>query len=210
MELKGFLGWIYKICNGLMYLAYLNLLWLFFCLGGLAFFPSTVAMFSVTRRWVMGKKDTSIFSTFWDNYKKEFWNTQSLGLLFLMIGLLLYVNYKFFTFQTYTTAFVGKVFIFSIAFIYIITLFNFFPIYVHFKLSTLTYLKNSILFGFLYLISSIVMLIVESLLLGIFIETPALFVVLGGSISALWITWMVQKSFIKIELKNEGTKIPAA
>jgi uncharacterized membrane protein YesL len=210
MELKGILGWMYKLCNGLMYVTYLNLLWIVFCLAGLAFFPSTVAMFSVTRNWVIGKKDAPIFQTFWNTYKKEFWKSQCLGLLLLVIGVLLYVNFEFFSYQSSTFFSFGKVVILSISFIYSLTFLFFFPVYGHFQLPALTYIKNSILFVCLHFVHALIILMGEILFIGILLGTPALIFVFGGSLSALWITWISHKVFRKVELKMALVNSPAA
>jgi uncharacterized membrane protein YesL len=210
MELKGFLGWLYKICNGLMFVTYLNLLWLLFCLAGLAIFPSTVAMFSVTRNWVIGKKDTPLFYTFWNTYKKEFWKSQCLGLLLLVIGGLLYLNFEFFSYQSSTFFSVGKVIILSITFIFSLTILFIFPVYAHYQLPALSYLKNTLLFVTLHFVHGLFILIGETLFISILLGTPALIIVFGGSLSALWITWMTHRIFRKLDLKKALINSPAA
>jgi uncharacterized membrane protein YesL len=211
VEYKGFLGWIYRLCQWLMNLVFLNLLWLFYCFGGLAFFPSTVAMFSVTRKWILQDREISIFKTFWHSYKNEFWKTQLLGIIYSIVTILFYFNYEFlFNQAAYTSLIVGKIVLLSLGIIYLSALLYFFPIYVHFELRTFTYFKNTILIGLLNLFSGIIMLFVVILIAIVLIGNPALIFVFGGSITALWITWMAHKTFKKIHQKKEKYNSPAA
>ena len=41
-------------------------------IGVFGFMPATTALFSVTRKWIMGKTDIPIFKTFWQAYRGEF------------------------------------------------------------------------------------------------------------------------------------------
>jgi uncharacterized membrane protein YesL len=67
-----------------MKLAYLNLLWIVFSVGGLIVFgsiPASVSLFTIVRKWLINKEtDLPIFHTFFQNYKNEFLNQISLDL----------------------------------------------------------------------------------------------------------------------------------
>jgi uncharacterized membrane protein YesL len=55
---------VYRFCEWVTRLAYLNLLWIMFSLAGLVVFgvmPSTIAMYTVTRRWLTEDVDIPIF-----------------------------------------------------------------------------------------------------------------------------------------------------
>lgn len=65
---------LHGFCVWVMRLAYLNLLWLLFTLAGLGvagLMPATAAMFTVTREWVKGNPDASVFSVFLRAYKEK-------------------------------------------------------------------------------------------------------------------------------------------
>lgn len=71
---------IYSLSNWIVKICYVNLLWGIFMLVGLivfGFFPATVALFTVCRKWVLGDRDVPIFSTFWSAYKKGIYPEQS-------------------------------------------------------------------------------------------------------------------------------------
>ena len=83
MAIDGFLRKIYDISAWITRLMYVNLLWILFMLAGLivmGVFPSTTAMFSVTRKWILGETDTPVFHTFWKAYKQNFLQSNLVGL----------------------------------------------------------------------------------------------------------------------------------
>ena len=55
--------------------------------GGVVFgvMPSTVATFSILRKWVQGNFDMPIFKTFKNVYKKEFINSNKCGFVFFSL-----------------------------------------------------------------------------------------------------------------------------
>src|SRR5690625_3670329 len=90
---------MYDISYWLMKMIYLNLLWMGFSLIGLlflGFFPATAAMFAVTRKWVLGEKEIPVFKIFWKNYKTGFVQTNIIGYVSVVAGLILYIDLQFF------------------------------------------------------------------------------------------------------------------
>ncbi|MFC4801942.1 YesL family protein [Neobacillus sp. GCM10023253] len=97
MQLGSFSNGIYVVCNWIARLAYLNLLWILFTLSGFVifgFFPATIAMLATLRQYLL-KNHPPVFQTFWQYYKKEFHNSNKLGLIFVAFGSILYVNITF-------------------------------------------------------------------------------------------------------------------
>src|SRR5699024_2801656 len=91
----GITGRLFRLCEVVMRLAYVNLLWVLFTalgLGLFGIFPATVALFTVTRKWVMGDHDIPIFSTFWHTYRKEFFKSTLFGFILFVIGYIIYVD----------------------------------------------------------------------------------------------------------------------
>src|SRR5690625_1946818 len=94
----GPMGGFYTLANWIMRLAYVNILWIAFSLVGiiiLGFFPATIGMFTVIRKWIQGDGDIPIFTTFWATYKKEFLKSNLLGLFLSLIGYILYIDFIF-------------------------------------------------------------------------------------------------------------------
>ncbi|MDF2790223.1 MAG: hypothetical protein K0S80_3321, partial [Neobacillus sp.] len=97
MQLGSFSNVIYTICDWIARLAYINLLWILFTLSGFivfGFFPATIAMLATLRQFIRGNHPT-VFQTFWHYYKKEFVNSNKLGLVIVAIGFILFVNIRF-------------------------------------------------------------------------------------------------------------------
>jgi uncharacterized membrane protein YesL len=97
MQLGSFSNTVYTICDWVARLAYINLLWILFTLSGFiffGFFPATIALLATLRQFIR-KNHPPVFKTFWHYYKKEFFNSNKLGLIITVIGLILYMNITF-------------------------------------------------------------------------------------------------------------------
>jgi uncharacterized membrane protein YesL len=96
MQLGSFSNAVYTFCDWIARLAYINLLWILFTLGGFVvfgFFPATIAMLATLRQFIR-KNHPPVFQTFWQYYKKEFFNSNKLGLIIGVIGLILFMNIR--------------------------------------------------------------------------------------------------------------------
>jgi uncharacterized membrane protein YesL len=97
MQLGSFSNAVYTFCDWVARLAYINLLWILFTLSGFVifgFFPATIAMLATLRQFIR-KNHPPVFQTFWQYYKKEFFNSNKLGLMIVAIGFILYLNITF-------------------------------------------------------------------------------------------------------------------
>lgn len=97
MQLGSFSNAVYTFCDWVARLAYINLLWILFTLSGFiffGFFPATIAMLATLRQFIR-KNHPPVFQTFWHYYKKEFFNSNKLGLIITVFGLILYMNITF-------------------------------------------------------------------------------------------------------------------
>lgn len=137
-----------KVCEVISRMAYVNLLWIFFTILGLIFFgimPATVALFAVTRKWMMGEQDIPVFKTFWQTYRKEFMKSNLLGIILFAIGYIIYID------LTYLPA--GGIFQFIrwglivCGLLYVIILLYIFPIYVQYEWKKRLYIKYALLLG---------------------------------------------------------------
>lgn len=128
----------------------LNALWVVFTLLGLGIFgvmPATLAMFSVTRKWAIGETDIPMFQTFWETYKKEFLKANGYGLIFTVTVYLLLVAYGILGTQTGAPYILSGYIILGLLLLMLIGITYFFPIYVHFSLRPLEYLKWPLMIG---------------------------------------------------------------
>jgi uncharacterized membrane protein YesL len=161
MEMNGLMGSFYRVSVFISRLAYINFLWIMFTLMGLVLFgfmPATIAMFAVTRKWINGSEDFPIFKTFWQNFKAEFLKANVFGLFFVFIGYILYVNFLIVADQVLWMMIVRYILL-VVSILYIITLLMFFPVYTHFQLKGVEYLKTALLLGVAYPQYTIIMII---------------------------------------------------
>ncbi|MFC0472599.1 YesL family protein [Halalkalibacter kiskunsagensis] len=95
MQVGGITGGIYKVCDWLMKLAIINLLWLLFTLVGLGLFgifPATVAMLSVLNRWI-NQEECKVVPYFATVFKRSFVKANILMGFAVMVGAVLIANF---------------------------------------------------------------------------------------------------------------------
>lgn len=207
MEERGYIGKLYSMCEWVYRIAYLNILWIFFTFAGLFVFglvPSTVAMFSITRKWVMGNKDIKIFKTFWESYRKEFLKVQVLGFVLILVGLILIVDYKFYISQHVSTFFLLKFLWLGIVLLYSIIILFLFPIYAHYQFKPYQYIKNAFVIAISFPLQSFLMIGGSIFMVLFAMKFPGVSLFLSGSAFSYWITFIAHQVFSKMELKIEN------
>ncbi|OYD08457.1 YesL family protein [Paludifilum halophilum] len=207
MELGGLMGVLYRISEWIMRLAYVNLLWILFTLVGLVLFgavPATAAMFQVIRKWVMGNGDIPIFATFWKTYRSEFITVNLLWLILVGIGFVLYVDFLYFgsmggfAFQWLQFAIV------SVFLMYLITLMYIFPVFVHYELKTLQFIKYAFILGITNPLQTLMMAIGGVAVCLMIRYFPGLLPFFSGSVLAFLWMWLAYQAFCKIERRFQN------
>ncbi len=201
MILSGLSGRIFKISEWISRLAYINILWLLFTLAGLIVFglmPSTVALFTVVRKWVLGQKDVTVFSLFWNTYRKEFVKSNILGVVLVIFGYVLYVDLVFIPAEGifYTLVRFG---VLVISFLFLIVLLYIFPVYVHYEWKINMYLKYAFILGASYPHLTFGMMISLLILYTILTIIPGIIPFFSVSLLALIIMWIANQVFLKAE-----------
>ncbi|WP_163539705.1 DUF624 domain-containing protein [Gracilibacillus sp. YIM 98692] len=147
MQLGAFSGAIYTFCTWFYRLAFINVLWILFTILGLGifgFFPATIAMLATLRQYI-NQQEVAVFPTFWQYYKREFIQSNKLGVVIMAIGLILFINIQFIR----TTDIAISEFIYISAIIiscfYFLVICYLLASYVEFDLNVRTHIKNSIL-----------------------------------------------------------------
>ncbi|HEO8420002.1 YesL family protein [Niallia sp. FSL W8-0635] len=164
------MGKLYTICEWIMKLAYINLLWILFTVSGLVLFgfmPATVALFTVVRKWFMKETDIPIWKTFFSIYKSEFLKSNIYGLVFVLAGAMLYADYYLILNLDGIIRIVTTSILLLISCLYVITLLFFFPVYVHYHLKFIDYFKYSFFLGVLNI--HILLLVLLGLVADIFL-----------------------------------------
>ncbi|MBS4207915.1 DUF624 domain-containing protein [Bacillus sp. FJAT-50079] len=204
MSLEGIVWKLYEISNWLMKLILLNSLWLLFSLLGIVifgFFPATSAMFAVTRKWILGDTDIPIFKTFWNTYRSSFLQSNILGSLLLLLGLVLYVDLRFFQSSEHIILSLLNFFIIFAFIIYFAVVLYIFPIYVHFKCRTMEYIKRSIIIVLGKPLHSIMMVVGSYIVYIVISMVPVLFIFISGSLASLLLMWIAMKAFARYDVK---------
>ncbi|WP_102028619.1 YesL family protein [Salirhabdus sp. Marseille-P4669] len=198
-------GPIYRIMEWITRFAYLQLLWILFTLLGgiiLGFFPSTIAMHAIIRKWLNGNHDIALFPTFWNFYKNEFWKSNVLGIFLIIFSGLIVLDFyyieattdQFFQFKTI------PLYMFMLLFLFF--LFYVFPVFVHYDLKVRYILKNAFLIMLISPIHTLLMIVTFVSMYFIINMIPALLFIFGGVLYAFITTWISLDRFKRIEDKK--------
>jgi uncharacterized membrane protein YesL len=188
--------------------AYLNLLWIGFSLLGvviLGFFPATIAMFSIIRKWLMGETDIPVFHTFWTTYKAEWVRGNGLGLLAAAIGGLIVLNLVFIRNSGSTSISVIQIPLYLFMLAALMTMFYLFPVYVHYELKLAQIIKNSFLMMVISPIENLVMIMGLAAVIFVVKFLPGFGFFFGGSLSAAIIMAAGYVVFNKMAKKQQQT-----
>ncbi|WP_010677607.1 YesL family protein [Bacillus timonensis] len=181
--------------------AYINLLWLGFSIVGLVvlgFFPATVAMFAVIRKWLMGVTDIPVFRTFWSTYKAEFLRSNGLGLIIVVVGGLIVLDLV--VVKNFSAI---QIPIYLFMFLVVMTLLYVIPVFVHYELKIVHILKNSLLLMLINPLENLVMIVSLVTVFFVVRYIPGLGFFFGGSLSAAIIMAACFRAFNKMERKKE-------
>ena len=154
---EGIFSLFYRLCERIMNLAYLNLLWILFSLIGLGIFgifPATAAVFALLRQEMINEV-TPTFKLFFEYFKKGFWKANLIGWILVFSGYVLYLDFKLIT---YLEGNLEVIMSFSLLVLVIIFLFvstYLFPVYAHYDLKVKNYYFISLIIIFTYPIQSI-------------------------------------------------------
>lgn len=206
MQLNGAMKVVYQAGEWIIRLVYANLLWMLFTLLGLGIFgfmPATVSLFALLRKWIIGNEVESAFTIFWTNYRKEFLKANLFGVMFLVIGLIIRLDILFFQDSSNIVFQILFVLMICLSLLYFITIVNFFPVYVHFDLSILNYVKYAFLIGLSQLSSTLMMIFGSIIIFCLYWYVSGLIPLLCVSLFCLNIMWFGYRSFKKIELEQQ-------
>lgn len=204
---EGMWGSFYRISEKIMYACYLNFLWILFTIIGLGIFgfmPATVAMYSVYRKFLMGDSDVKIFKLFAQTYKKEFLKSNLFGIILLVVGYILYIDFVFLS----TVSGVANLFLTGVFFIaalfYLLLVLYLIPVYVHYDLTFFQYIKQALLIGFISPLMTVSMLLSLYLLYLLFSFIPGLIPLFFFSIVGFAIMGNAYIAFKRLERKKEA------
>ncbi|MFT4414801.1 YesL family protein [Fredinandcohnia humi] len=191
-------------------LIWTNLLWMAFTILGIGIFgimPATVALFTVTRKWKLKEFDFSIRKLFITTYKKEFVRSNLIGLIFTVIGILLYIDLKLAEAMQGTFSVVLYVFIGFLLLLFVNTVVHFFPLYVHFHYSLKEYIKQSFIISLISPTSTF-LIAIGLFFVGYLLQNmPGLLPFILGVLPAYWIMNVCMNRFYALEKQQASVHI---
>ncbi|HLR02017.1 MAG TPA: DUF624 domain-containing protein [Virgibacillus sp.] len=210
----GFILGYYRFSVWTLRLAYVNFCWILFTLLGLVLFgfmPATAAMFSIVRKWIEGNEDIPVFTTFLKHFKKNFIETNGLGLVIFLIGYLLLTEFQILRIQDSIVYYAVSIAVMATLMLYVVMVVYFFPVFVHFKLKWVDYLKWPFIIGIVHPILTLVTCVGLGLLYYVtWITIPALLFFFGGSVTALLVMLAISQTFSKYERTHTTSNVNQA
>ncbi|MBB5326353.1 putative membrane protein YesL [Anoxybacillus tepidamans] len=199
-------GKLYRVCEWITKLAYINILWVLFTLVGAVIFgiaPAAVALFTIVRKWlVFHDNDVPVFKTFFQTYKKEFWRANCFGIVFIAVAYILYIDVLYLAHVPSSFRLLFSIVLFIIFIFYIVTLLYIFPIYVHYKLNFWQYMKYALLIGMANPLMTLIMLMSAGVLFVVFMYIPGLIPFFSISLFSLVVMGSALRAFRKVEEKQ--------
>ncbi|MBD8068689.1 YesL family protein [Bacillus sp. PS06] len=206
VETHGFMGAVNNVLEWISRLALLNILWIFFTFLGLivlGFYPATVAMFSVVRKWAMGDFEASVTKVFWNSYKKEFKKSNLLGGVISSVGLVVFIDFLFLRQASPEVQSFLFVPFLLILILFICTLFYVFPMYVHYEMSIRDVLKNSFVVMVMRPLSTLMILVCGIGFMILLSFAPPLLIICSGNVFALMMMKPAMNAFEHVNRKYE-------
>lgn len=196
----GLFAGIYRISEWIAKLMYANVMWLLCTAVGLVifgFFPATSALFAVTRRWVTGEEDISVFQTCWHYFKADLLRANILGYLLTAVGAVLFMDFKFFQRMVHPLfGLISMIFI-VLLFLYFVTVLYIFPIYVHYDFKIIEYIKQALIIAIGRPLQTLAMLVGAVSVYLFFSYFPVLIPFFGASLPSLVLMRLAYFSFQK-------------
>lgn len=196
-------GVLYRICNKIHYLAYLNILFLISCLPFVTIPAATVALFGVSRKLLQGDEQ-SIFTVYRKLFMRNFRRSLGVGFLMTVIGLCLLLNFHL---LIHIKTSLNPVFFTSLCFvgcIYIITMLYLFPLMINGNFSLKQLIIKSFTIGVYKFHITVLNLIILVVLLLISLRFTFLLVVLSFSVSSYITIWFFNQKVDKILKELDG------
>ncbi|MGE8078579.1 YesL family protein [Peribacillus loiseleuriae] len=183
------MGKLFTVCEWIMRLAFVNLLWILFSIAGLLVFgimPASVALFTIVRKWQMEETDIPVLKTFLTVYRQEFKRSNGLGFCLSLSGAFLTFDFLYLRTVHGALQLALLVPLMIIAAFYITTALYILPVYVHYDLKMITNLKNAFFLGVLNFHMTLLMLVTLAAIIILILYQPGL-VPFFSAVSIAWI-----------------------
>lgn len=196
-------SWMIVVCEWIWRVISANICWIAFTalgLGVFGFFPATVALFTIVRKWLRKDSDVPVWKTFKQVYFKEWKRSNGIGLVFYSIGLFLFIDIRITeTFMLGVFASFLSVILYILLIILLLAAGHFFAVYVHYELSSREYIKQSFLVTLTGL-PSIIWIGAGFFVIGYLInQVPGLIPFISAVAPAYWMMKVCLNRFARLE-----------
>lgn len=204
MEGEGLILRVFKAFEWIMLFAYLQFIWIVLSVVGLGFLgiiPSTVAMFGIVRKWILGHRDISIFSFMWTTFLREFKKSNLYFYSFIIPGWIIYFYIRLFLYQDKGVSTILLMISVAIGILYLVAVVVAMPIYAHYQLNMSSFYKTICFVLFSYPFHTIS---IGAILVGFYYVIswiPGLFPFLSFSILSFFIMLIANLAFREIDKK---------
>ncbi|THE12502.1 DUF624 domain-containing protein [Bacillus timonensis] len=190
-------------------LVVINLLWFFYTMIGLVvggIFPATLSVLKIFRKWIIGEKQVPIWSTFRQEYRREFIKSNLIGWMLTIAGIILFINYLVIKSMDNISILIPVAFYLLIIF-YINLLIWSFPQLAHYNGKIRDFFRNAIILGFGRFHYTIAIFFYLFFVLYISLKYPGILPFFTISIGACGWIWFAMNLFQKNDIKSEKTNI---
>lgn len=230
MEMNGLMGGLYRICEWIMRFSVTNVLWvlcaipvfylglvmlvsetpdqvvsvmtLMAVLSPFLLFPSTAAMFTVVRKWVLGDVDVPLVKTFFRGYKENYLQSMVGGIIYTLLFYIMYVNYRFYLNMDNGLEALSLVFV-VLAVVLAVSVFYFFSIMTHLHMKLLQIIKNSLILTIGRPVTSILIALTNVFIIVVSFRWTFLIPFFMGALIAYMTFFHFNRMFVKLQAKQQ-------
>lgn len=193
---------IYRTLESFSNLVILNLLWILMCLPIITIFPATIAMFGVIRQWINKEDDRGLTRSFFLLFKQNFRHGLLLGVIILLFGTLVAVNFSLALQLENPLKMIYVVFLSFLSLLYTFTCIYLFPLLVNYKDNWKNLLKNALLLSIIHLPITVICIITLFFGTILIVFIPLTFIIVF-SLTAYVIYYLCSKSFDKVKFVHQ-------
>lgn len=169
-------------------------------LAPFVFFPATSALFSVTRKWVMGETDLSIIKVYFKGYKENYKQSMIGGIFYTLLVVVMVFDYNVYMKQLENMQMIGIIILIFLIIVFV-SLFNFFSMVAHYHMKTTQIIKNAILLTIIKPFRMLTTVICTAVLLFLTLKYGWLILFGLGSLTALVAYFNFNVAYNKIQEK---------
>lgn len=190
------LEWIWRVVA-------INFCWIAFTVLGLGifgFFPASVALFTIVRKWLKKDTEAPLWKTFSRVYFKEWKRINGIALVYYAIAIFLFIDIRIvMELMTGMFSIFLLVFLYFVAILLVLSIGYFFAMYAHFELSNKDYIKQSFLFAGTS-ITTTIWIGAGLFVVGFLIfKVPGLLLFISGVAPAYWVMTVCMRRFQQLE-----------